>query len=74
MFGKYGWHICSTITPLDKKYLEDLDIPFPKLSNRARMGDKRGWFREVVIKLKYTTGKIYYLLYWDNVQEKKNKI
>ena len=44
MFEKYGWTIVGTISPIDKKSREDEDIPFPKLSNGARLGVKRGWF------------------------------
>ena len=63
MFEKYGWTIVGTILPTDKKSREDEDIPFLKLSNGVRLGVKRGWFREAVLKLKTTTGKSYYLQY-----------
>ena len=61
MFDKFGWTIVGTISPTDKKSREDYDIPFLKLSNGARDGVKRGWFREAVIELKTPTGKSYYL-------------
>ena len=61
MFEKYGWTIVGTISPTDKKSREDEDIPFLKLSNGVRLGVKRGWFREAVLKLKTRTGKSYYL-------------
>ena len=44
MFEKYGWTIVGTILHTDKKYREDEDISFLKLSNGARLGVKRGWF------------------------------
>ena len=53
--------LIDTITPKDKKSREDLDVPFLKLSNGARLGLDRGWFREAVIKLKSKRGKVYYL-------------
>lgn len=46
MFEKYGRIICGTITPTDKKSREDLDVPFLRLSDGARLGLDRGWFRE----------------------------
>ena len=61
MFNNYGWTIVGTISPTDKKSRQDEDIPFLKLSNGARLGVKRGWFREAVIKLKSTAGKYYYI-------------
>lgn len=61
LFIKYGWTICGTITPTNKKSREDDDIPFLELSNRARLSVERGWMREAVIKLKSPTGKVYYL-------------
>jgi len=61
MFNNYGWTIVGTISPTDKKSRQDEDIPFLKLSNGARLGVKRGWFREAVIKLKSTSGKHYYI-------------
>ena len=60
-FENYGWFIVGTISPTDKKSRQDLDIPFLKLSNGARLGIARGWFREAVIKLKTKTGKVYYI-------------
>ena len=61
MFNEYGWTIVGTISPTDKKSRADEDIPFLKLSNGARNGVKRGWFREAVIKLKAKSGKHYYI-------------
>ena len=49
MFLKYGWTIVGTIISTDKKSREDEDIPFLKLSNGARNGVKRGWYREAVL-------------------------
>jgi hypothetical protein len=59
MFNEYGWTIVGTISPTDKKSRADEDVPFLKLSNGARNGVKRGWFREAVIKLKAKSGKDY---------------
>ena len=61
MFEKYRWTIVGAISPTDKKSREDEDNSFLKLLNGARLGVKRGWFREAVLKLKTTTGKSYYL-------------
>ena len=61
MYENYGWTIVGTISATDKKSREDEDIPFLKLSNRARLGVKRGWFREAVIWLKSCTEKTYYI-------------
>jgi hypothetical protein len=61
MFDEYGWTIVGTISPTDKKSRADEDIPFLKLSNGARNGVKRGWFREAVIKLRAKSGKDYYI-------------
>ena len=51
MFKEYGWTIVGTIVPTDKKSREDRDIPFLKLSNGARLGVERGWFREAALRL-----------------------
>ena len=50
VFDQYGWTIVSTIVPTDKKSREYDLIPFLKLSNGARNGVKRGWYREAVLK------------------------
>ena len=50
MFEEYGWTILCTVVPTDKKSREDEDIPFLKLSNGARNGVKRGWYREAVFE------------------------
>ena len=60
-FEKYGWSVVGTVTPTDKKARADEDIPFLKLSNGARNGVERGWFREAVIKMKTSSGKVYYI-------------
>ena len=54
---------CRYYIPTDKKSRADEDIHFLKLSNGARNGVKRGWFREAVIKLKAKSGKHYYIQY-----------
>ena len=51
LFEKYRWRMVGTIIPTDKKTHEDHDIPFLKLSNGARNGLERGWFREACLKL-----------------------
>jgi hypothetical protein len=51
LFEKYRWTMVGTIVPTDKKTREDHDIPFLKLSNGARNGLERGWFREACLKL-----------------------
>ena len=61
MFETYGWTIVGTIVPTNKKSNENLDVPFLKLSNGARLAVDRGWMREAVIKLKTKTGKTYYI-------------
>ena len=61
MFEKFGWTIVGTIVPTDKKSRADEDVPFLKLSNGARNGVKRGWYREAVLKLKAPGGKEYYI-------------
>ena len=52
LFEKYRWTLVGTIVPTDKKTREDHDIPFLKLSNGARNGLERGWFREACLKLR----------------------
>ena len=59
MFNNYRLTIVGTVTTTDKMCRQDEDIPFLKLSNGTRLGVKRGWFREAVIKLKSTAGKHY---------------
>lgn len=61
MFEKYGWTICGTIVPTEKKSRTDIDVPFLKLSNGARNGLERGWFREAAIELKTKSNKRYYI-------------
>ena len=57
LFENYGWSVVGTITPTDKKSRQDEDFPFLKLSNGARLGVKRGWFREAVLQRVTATGK-----------------
>jgi len=61
MFNEYDWTIVGIISPTDKKSCGDEDIPLLKLSNGARLGVKRGWFYEAVIKLKSKADKSYYM-------------
>ena len=60
-FENYGWTVVGTISTTDKKSRADLDIPFLKLSNGARLGVERGWYREAVIKMTTRRGKSYYI-------------
>lgn len=59
LYEKYGMFFCGTMTPTDKKARQDLDVPFLKLSRRAKDSVPRGWFREAVVTLKTSTGKTY---------------
>lgn len=61
MLVHYGWTIVGTIVPTDKKSREDEDIPFLKLSNGARLGVERGWFREAVLKMETPDRRTYYI-------------
>jgi len=61
MFEQYGWTVCGTIVPTEKKHRENEDFPFLKLSNGARNSVGRGWFREAALKLKSPTGTTYYI-------------
>jgi len=47
----------GSIVSTDKKSRQDEDFPFLKLSNGARLGVKRGWFREAVLPRVTATGK-----------------
>jgi hypothetical protein len=44
LFIKYGWTLCSTITPTDKKTRVGHDVPFCKLSTGAKAAIPRGWY------------------------------
>ena len=59
MFERYGWTICGTVTPTDKKARQDEDVPFLKLSAGAVQEVRRGWYREAYIEMKTPTGKKY---------------
>ena len=54
----------GTIKSTDKKSRADEDFPFLKLSNGARDGVKRGWFREAVLERRVgrKRGKKYFIL------------
>ena len=51
LFIKYGWTLCGTMTPTDKKTRTGHDVPFHKLSTGAKASVPRGWFREAVLEL-----------------------
>jgi hypothetical protein len=51
LFIKYGWTLCGTITPTDKKTRAGHDVPFCKLSTGAKAAIPRGWYREAVLQL-----------------------
>ena len=51
LFEKYRWTLVGTIVPTDKKTRAEHDIPFLKLSNRARNQLDRGWFWEACIRI-----------------------
>ena len=58
----YSWFTAGTIVPTDKKSRAGEDVPFLKLSNGAKLGVERGWFREAVLQLTEPTfGKKYYI-------------
>jgi hypothetical protein len=61
LFVKYGWTICGTMTPTDKKTRSRRDVPFLKLSNGARNAVPRGWYREAVLEMKAPNGKRFFL-------------
>jgi hypothetical protein len=60
-FEEYGWTVVGTVTTTDKKARADEDIPFLKLSNGARDGVERGWYREAVIKMVTKHRRVYYI-------------
>jgi hypothetical protein len=51
LFIKYGWTLCGTMTPTDKKTRTGHDVPFCKLSTGAKATVPRGWYREAVLQL-----------------------
>ena len=61
LFEKYGWTMVGTISPTDKKSRQDKDFPFLKLSNGARLGVKRGWFHEAMLKIVPKFDRHYYI-------------
>jgi hypothetical protein len=61
LFVKYGWTLCGTLTPTDKKTRTRKDVPFLKLSNGARNAVPRGWYREAVLEMKTARGKRFFI-------------
>jgi hypothetical protein len=69
LFENYWWTLIGTIVLTDKKTCEDHDIPFLKLSNRARNQLDRGWFREACLRL--SEGRLHYYLQCTTWKDKK---
>jgi len=69
LFEKYKWTMVGTIVLTDKKTRDDHDIPFLKLSNGARNGLERGWFREACLKLR--AGRTPYYVQCTTWKDKK---
>ncbi len=60
-YEKYNWWLVGTIVPTEKKQRAGEEIPFLKLSNRARNMLSRGWFREAYIKMTTLDRTMHYI-------------
>ena len=61
LYDKHRMLFCGTMTPMEKKSCQDLDVPFHKLSRAAKDGVNRGWFREAAVELRTLTNKNFYV-------------